>query len=90
MITFQEDDKLSGLDGCNIYSGDYVLDDSNISIANVLSTRLQCDDPEGIMEQEARYLELLKLAKVYQLNDFRLELLSAEGQVLIAFTTSQP
>ena len=49
-------------------SGEYATDGVELSMQNILATKLVCDDPPGIMSQEARFLELLEEAEEYRIN----------------------
>jgi hypothetical protein len=50
---------------------------------------MACLEPEGLMEQEARYLELLAAVTSYQLFGERLWLEAADGQALVFFATGR-
>ena len=76
-LIFDEDGKFYGSAGCNTYSGRYVTDGTQIVFAD-FSVGLQiCELPEGIMDQEALYLDLLERAEEYRINadEQQLELL---------------
>ena len=78
-----------GSAGCNEYTADYVnrsypngLEGPNFDDFTV--TRKLCRSPEGIMEQERRYLGFLKAAKgYYQEIDGRLYLETGDGRKLV-------
>ena len=57
-IEFRKDG-VSGLAGCNTYGAPTRVDGSKVTIGAVMVTRAWCDDPEGLMEQERRYLDIL-------------------------------
>jgi heat shock protein HslJ len=54
--------QLNGMGGCNNYSADFVLDDANhnMTISNIISTQLACNEPGNIMQQEQRYFSILE------------------------------
>jgi heat shock protein HslJ len=54
--------QLDGMGGCNNYSADFVLDDANhnMTISNIISTQLACNEPGNIMQQEQRYFSILE------------------------------
>jgi len=61
---FTDDSKITGSAGCNHYGGEYLLDGANLSISSLFSTLMYCTEPEGVMEQEARYLGLFDSVRV--------------------------
>ncbi len=68
-LLFQEDDRYNGNSGCNTYNGRYVTDGLKIIMTPVGLTQLNCEQPAGIMEQEAHYLELLPQVEEYRITD---------------------
>jgi hypothetical protein len=67
-LIFEEAGTFNGNAGCNTYSGRYVTDGLQIILTD-FSVGLQiCEQPPGIMEQEARYLDLLERAEEYRIN----------------------
>jgi heat shock protein HslJ len=75
-INFEEDDTYQGSTGCNTYSGRYMTDGKNITFIPGQITKINCDEPEGIMDQEAHYIGLLDEVEEYRLNqDNQLELI---------------
>lgn len=63
-ITAQfEGDQISGFAGCNTYTATTVRDVAALTITDLAVTDQTCAEPEGIMEQEARFLtDLLAVA----------------------------
>ncbi len=76
---------VSGVAGCNSYSGSYATDGDAITIGPLAATLMFCEQPEGAMEQETLYLRLLQEADSYRVSDDTLTLLQGET-VLIEFT----
>ena len=77
---------VEGSAGCNSYSGSYEVKDSQLSIPGpIAATEMYCQEPEGVMEQERQYLELLQAAESYSVEDGELQI-NCGGQVLI-YTT---
>lgn len=65
-ITAQfRDGALSGSAGCNRYGGAYAAEGSSFSIETPASTRMACQEPAGILQQEQRYLTALPLMRSY-------------------------
>lgn len=85
-ITF-EDGQISGSGGCNTYGADYVAGDESLVVKQGYITEMGCADPEGVMEQEQRYVEALIDAASYRLDagSNRLEIVDESGQVRIVF-----
>ena len=82
---FADDGSVSGSTACNVYRASYSLDADEIRISPPASTRKACLTPDGVMEQEAAYLESLPTAVGYRVEDDVLELLAADGTFVAAF-----
>jgi len=87
---FGPDGKVGGSAGCNGYGGDYSLDGTDLSVSSLVQTLKLCTEPEGIMEQEARFMELLGSAAGCRLENDRLILTDAEGATVLVFTEEEP
>ena len=76
-LNFDKEGRFTGFAGCNTYSGRYVTDGTQIIFKDLLGTSLACEQPAGIMEQEAQYLIWLERAEEYRLveDDKYLELI---------------
>ena len=75
-LIFEEGGDLNGNSGCNSFSGRYVTDGRAIALRDILGTKITCNDPIGIMDQEAIFLTLLDRAEEYRINeDGKLEIL---------------
>ena len=68
IITF-EDGQVSGNASCNLFGGSYQIKGDAISFSDLFATEMYCMDPEGAMEQEHTYLELLGAAQRLELVD---------------------
>lgn len=86
-----EEALLGGSMTCNGYgggrdSGKYVAtDDGSLTIPQIAVTVQLCSEPEGIMEQEAAYIEALRSAAAYRVMDDRLEIDNAAGETTLVF-----
>ncbi len=80
-ITF-EDGEISGSAGCNSYFGSYQVNNQNLTISPVGATEMYCAEPEGLMEQEAFFLETLNDAQRYELTEERLMIFRSDGEAL--------
>jgi len=83
--TFSPDGNVTGNAGCNSYRAAYRLDGTSLSVSPPVSTRMYCGEPEGIMEQENRYLTLLESVAGYRIDGNRLDLLDEAGKTLLSY-----
>lgn len=60
-------DRLNGSSGCNGYTAIYQRDTSEIDVRRVATTRMIC--PPEIVEQEEAFLQALRSARSYEIND---------------------
>jgi polar amino acid transport system substrate-binding protein len=72
--------KVNGSAGCNTYNADYTVDGDSLSIGPAATTRMFC---EGVMDQEAAYLAALQSASSFELGTEQLQILDADGQVVV-------
>jgi heat shock protein HslJ len=75
-----DDGTVSGLAGCNNFTGGYTLDGDSITIGPLASTLAFCD---GIMDQEQLYLTLLQSSTTYEVDGDKLTLSSGGSASLI-------
>ena len=86
-----KEDYLGGSMTCNNYgggpdSGEYVATHKGTLEVRQLAVTVQdCSKPEGIMEQEAAYIEALLNAATYRVVDDRLEIDNAAGETTLVF-----
>lgn len=87
---------LGGFMGCNGYgggpdSGKYTpTDDGTLTITQPIAVTTQfCSTPEGIMKQEAAYIEALQDAATYRVIDDRLEITDAGGETTLIFARKE-
>jgi len=64
-----EDGQVSGNASCNHYSGSYQINGNAISFDALFSTEMACQEPEGVMNQERIYLDLLMSADRFELSE---------------------
>jgi heat shock protein HslJ len=84
------DGKVTGNAGCNSYGAGYRIDGMNLTIEPPVSTKMYCGEPEGLMEQENRYLNLLTSVAGYRIDGNRLDLLDEGGAALLTFSAGRP
>ena len=82
---FGEDGQVTGNAGCNSYFSSYTTDGSLISIGPVGSTRMYCEMPEGVMEQEREYMGALGRAASYELPGAEMTLYGEDGMWIVRF-----
>lgn len=82
---FTEDGTMAGSSGCNSYRATWSADRSSVEIGPPMGTRQTCPG-EGIMEQEARYLEILGQVATYRIDATTLDLFDETGARLLSFT----
>ena len=79
-------EKLTGSAGCNGYFASYQTgDDRQLSITDIASTEMWCLQPEGIMEQETKFLQWLDEANSYGINDDQLTLYGNDREQKLVF-----
>jgi heat shock protein HslJ len=83
---------LGGKMGCNGYGGSpdrgkyTIKGDGRFQLGNPFAVTVQlCTEPEGIMEQEAAYIEALMTASRYQVVDNQLEIENESGEMILIF-----
>jgi heat shock protein HslJ len=87
---FGEDGQLTGSAGCNDYFGPYETDGQKISMGPFGTGRMACAGPEGIMDQESRYLAALETAATYKIEGNRMNMRTTEGATVANFQRMQP
>jgi heat shock protein HslJ len=91
-----EGDAFYGYGGCNAYgrlaagedgTGSRYLDgqDGSLSIPAVAVGSVECTAPEGVMTQEAAYVEALRRAAGYRVQGDRLSILDGSGGSILVF-----
>jgi heat shock protein HslJ len=83
--SFSTDGRVTGTAGCNQYFASYELEEQSLRIGRAGATRRFCAEPEGLMRQEALYLEALRSAATFRLECTRLELRGADAALAVTF-----
>ncbi len=91
MISLQISEKnFSGSAGCNRYFSKYTVTSQNsFTIDELASNQAECIEPDGIMEQETQYLELLSSAIKYQLVEQELILEDEQEKAILRYQLRQ-
>lgn len=84
--TFGSKGRVTGRGGCNRYFADYRTAGNRISIGAAGTTRMHCDSPETVMEQESLFLAALERSATFRLEGDRLTLRSAEGSIQVTLS----
>ncbi|HMN28791.1 MAG TPA: META domain-containing protein, partial [Caldilineaceae bacterium] len=80
-------DQVSGSAGCNTYTATVVHDGDKLSFSDVKATEKTCSEPEGIMDQEAKFLaDLASVATNVHLGG-TLQMADSSGQPILLFGT---
>lgn len=82
-ITFGEDGDLTMETGCNTAGSSWELDGDELTVDRPRTTLMACDDPQGVMEQEAALLRALESAARVEITPGSLTILDAEGAIAI-------
>lgn len=82
-LRFGDDGRLTGSAGCNRYFTSYSIEGALISIGHAGATRMWCNEPEGIMDQEVGFLEALGLSANYEFEGDALNLFNSDGELLV-------
>jgi heat shock protein HslJ len=85
-VEFGTDGQVTGTAGCNTYFGPYQVNGNSITIQPPGATALACAEPEGVMEQEAQFLNALPSAATFRLDGNTLELRTAGDQIVVILT----
>jgi heat shock protein HslJ len=81
-----QNNEVGGFGGCNQYGGQYKLPaggSNRIEITDLVSTLMFCAEPEGAMEQEAAFLEILNDAIRFEVVNDRLKIYNSADEELI-------
>jgi heat shock protein HslJ len=85
-LTFGTDGSVGGNSGCNTYSGGYETSGDQLKIGPLASTRMLCERPAGVMDQEQQYLAALQNAATYDISGSTLTIRDAGGAMQVLAT----
>lgn len=80
-LTF-DDDTIEGSGGCNTYSANYERNDSNLTITDITSTLMFCEDSSTY---ETEYFNALQTVGAFELAEDRLTISGAQESVNLVF-----
>lgn len=84
--TFGADGTITGSAGCNTYSAAYTLDGDVLAVKPPASTRMFCDSPAGVMEQETAFLHALAKSVAVEADANGVTLRDASGATQLTLT----
>ncbi len=87
---FANDGRVTGSAGCNRYFASYEIVAGSIRIGPAGATRKFCVHPQGLMDQEARYLEALRAATAFRIESEKLTLRIAGGTLAATLVREAP
>ncbi len=82
---FGADGKMSGNAGCNRYFTSYDTEGSMIHLGLAGATKMYCNEPNGVMDQESRFLEALGLVASFESSGNQLEFVNGDGEITLRF-----
>jgi len=82
-LSFRGDQEVGGNASCNAFFGTYVLKDDTVTITGLDHTEMGC---VGVMDQETAYLAALESAKTFRIEDGKLLLINATGDIILMFS----
>jgi heat shock protein HslJ len=89
-LDFSAQGQVSGNSGCNTYSGAYKTNGDQLKVGQLASTRMFCDKPAGVMDQEQQYLAALQNAATYEITGSTLTIRDAGGAMQVVATAVHP
>ena len=82
-IEFNAEGRASGFAGCNTYGGGYTVDGNSLTFGPLISTMMACEP--ALMTLEQAYLAALAKTASFQITDGQLDLMDANGQMVLNF-----
>ena len=89
-LNFSAEGQVSGNSGCNTYSGGYETSGDQLKIGPLASTRMFCEKPAGVMEQEQQYLAALQNAATFEIAGDTLTMRDAGGAMQVVAKVNTP
>ena len=87
-LDFSTQGQVSGNSGCNTYNGGYETKGDQLKVGPLASTRMFCDKPAGVMDQEQQYLAALQNAATYEISGSNLTIRDAGGAMQVLATAA--
>ncbi len=80
---------MSGSAGCNNYFASYTLEGNAVTFGPAGATKMYCETPEGLMQQEAAFLSAIEKAASYRVEGRTLTFFDANGQIVLQFVQGE-
>ena len=75
--------RVNGTAGCNSFFGGYTQDGDTVSMPLLAMTEMYCMDPDGLMDQEGSYLQVLGQVDSFSVTGIQLRLETIDGAFLL-------
>ncbi len=82
-------DQYMGTGGCNFFLGVYDVPQGELRMESPLITMLDCEQPEGVMDQESTFVDALLNSTHYKLEDDKLTFYTVEDQRLVTMASAE-
>ena len=82
-MDFDTAGRVQGKAGCNTYFANYRAGGNTLSVDRPGATKMFCDSPEGVMQQEQQFLAALKSAATFQITGNQLQIRSAADALAV-------
>ena len=86
--TFTPDGQVSGNAGCNTYTGAYTLDGTSLTVGQLATTMMACE--QAIMDQETKFLAALQTPTTVETSGATVTLRDASGATQVVLSRSEP
>jgi polar amino acid transport system substrate-binding protein len=84
-VVFSASGAIGGNGGCNQFSGRYTSKDGAMTVIVENSSKMNCPEPPGLMEQEQTFFSLLQSSQQYQMTADQLLLITPGSQRYLVF-----
>lgn len=85
-----QDGAIAGSSGCNRYRATCHADKPHIRLGPAMGTRMICDEPDGVMEQEEQFLSMFARAHAFEIVDgTELIIFDDDGSRLMQFRRTE-
>lgn len=72
-----------GHSGCNSFGGSYEIEGDRLVFRELTLTLMACMEPEGVMDQEAAYLDALNSTERFEIRNGSMVLFHAQGERIL-------
>jgi len=86
---FGQEGRVSGVAGCNSYFGEFKVAGKKLSISALGATKMYCTSPEGVMPQEAAFLDAMARAESFDMQGTELRVPYDGGRQALVFARAE-